>query len=141
MVGQPVDEARDVRELVGVVDRAEERVLVVGHADLGRAPGVLGERGDEVVVDPRAREHARRGGAVLAGVEVAGDGDALDGGLDVGVVEDDDRGLAAELEVHALDVVRRALGHLHAGADRAGDGDQRRGRVLDEHRGRCRGRR
>ena len=123
----------DVRDLVRVVDRAEERVGVVGHADLGRALGVLGERGDEVVVDAGPGEHAGRGGAVLAGVEVAADGDALDGGLDVGVVEDDDRRLAAELEVDALEVARRALGHLHAGADRAGDRDERRRRVLDEH--------
>ena len=103
MVGQPVDHARDVRDLVGVVDRAEERVRVVGHADLGRARGVLGERGDEVVVDPRAREHAGGGRAVLSGVEVAGDRDALDGRLDVGVVEDDDRGLSTELEVDPLE--------------------------------------
>ena len=35
--------------------------------------------------------------------------------------------------MHALEVARRALGDLHAGADRAGDRDERRRRVLDEH--------
>ena len=78
-----------------------------GHAR-GRATGLLGQRGDEVVVDAGAGEHAGRGGAVLAGVEVAGDGDALGGGFDVGVVEHDDRRLAAELEVDPLEVRRGA---------------------------------
>ena len=53
---------------------------------------------------PRAGQHPGRGGAVLAGVEVAGHRDRLGRGRDVGVVEDDDRRLAAELEVGALEV-------------------------------------
>ena len=104
--GAPVDEAADVRELVGVVDRAEQHVLVVGHAGLGVLSACSVERGDEVVVDAGPGEHAGRRGAVLAGVEVAGDRDALGGGGDVGVVEHDDRRLAAELEVHPLEVAR-----------------------------------
>ena len=83
---------------------ADERVLVVRQADPGRL-GLLGEGRDEVVVDPRAGEHPGGGRAVLAGVEVARDRDGLGGGLDVGVVEDDDRRLAAELEVDALEVL------------------------------------
>ena len=54
--------------------------------------------------------------------------------VDVGVVEHDDRRLAAELEVHALEVVGRGLRDLHARAHRAGDRDHLRGRVVD-HRG------
>ncbi len=42
------------------------------------------------------------------------------------------RRLAAELEVHALEVGGRRAGDLHAGAHRAGDRDHLRGRVLDE---------
>ena len=53
---------------------------------------------------PGPGEHAGGGGAVLAGVEVARLGDGARRCLDVGVVEDDDRRLAAELEVHALEV-------------------------------------
>ncbi len=83
-------------------------------------------------MDPRAGDHAGGRGAVLAGVEVAGTGDALGGGLDVGVVEDDDRGLAAELEVDALELVGTGVRHLHAGAHRAGDRHQLRDRVLDD---------
>ena len=92
-------------ELVGVVDRrrtARPRRRAVRSWSLSLR--LLGERGDEVVVDAGRGEHPGRRGAVLAGVEVAGDGDALGGGLEVGVVEHDDRRLAAELEVHALDV-------------------------------------
>ena len=76
-------------------------------------------------------EHAGGGRAVLAGVEVARDGDVLDGLGDVGVLEDDDRRLAAQLQVDALDVLGRGLGDLHAGPYGAGDGGHRRGRVLD----------
>ena len=39
---------------------------------------------------------------------------AVDGGLEVGVVEDHDRRLAAQLQVHPLDVAGRGLGDLHA---------------------------
>ena len=131
MVGQAVDHAGHVAELVGVVQGAVEDVLVVGHAG-ARAPGLLGERGEEVVVHARAGDDAGGGGAVLSGVEVAGAGDALGGGLDVGVVEDDDRGLAAELEVDARQVLGGRRSDLHARADRAGDGDQLRRLVLDQ---------
>ena len=88
-----------------------EDVLVVGHAGLGVAR-LLGERVGEVVVHARADEHAGRGGAVLAGVEVAGDRDVLGGVLEVGVVEHDDRRLAAEFQVRALEVLRRGFGDL-----------------------------
>ena len=103
VVGQPVDHAGDPVELVRVVERAVEHVLVVGQPGLG-ALGLLGQRRDEVVVHAGPGEHAGRGGAVLAGVEVAGPGDALGRGLDVGVVEDDHRRLAAELEVDPLEL-------------------------------------
>ena len=69
-------------------------------------------------MDARAGEHAGGGGAVLAGVEVAGDRDVLGRQLEVGVVEHDHRRLAAELEVDALDVVGGRLGDGDAGAAR-----------------------
>ena len=43
----------------------------------------------------------------------------------VGVVEDDDRRLAAELEVHALEAVGRGARDPLAGRDAAGQRDQR----------------
>ena len=101
VIGDPVEERRHPVELVDVVERAVENVLVVGLSR-GRAARLLGERRHEVVVDLRAGEHPRCGGAVLAGVEVPADRDGLGGRLEVGVVEDHDRCLAAELEVTAL---------------------------------------
>ena len=131
MVGQTVDHAADVLELVGVVDRAVEHVLVVGHAGLDSL-GRLGDRGDEVVVRTGPGKDSRSCGAVLAGVEVARLGDRTRRCLDVGVVEDDDRRLAAELEVDPLDVGGRRAGDLHARAYRSGDGDHLGRLVLDE---------
>jgi hypothetical protein len=88
---------------------------------------------DEVVVDPRAGQHPGGGGAVLAGVEVARDRDAFDGSVEVGVVEDDDRRLATEFEVHSLEAFGCSRGHLRAGPHRAGDGDHVGPRVRDHH--------
>src|ERR1700744_4710831 len=71
-------------------------------------------------------------GGVLPGVEVPGPGDALGGGLDVGVIEHDDRGLAAQFEVDLLQIVGGGLGHLDARPDRAGDRDHLRDVVRDQ---------
>jgi hypothetical protein len=77
VVGQPVDEAADPVELVGVVDRAVEHVLVVGLAGLGAlACSVSAATKSSCTAGRRARGSRR---AVLAGVEVAGDGDRLCG--------------------------------------------------------------
>ncbi|CAM5743836.1 hypothetical protein SHIRM173S_02582 [Streptomyces hirsutus] len=132
MRGQPVDEALHLGQLVGVVERTEEDVLVVGGTRL-RVGGGLGEGGDELVVDRLVDEDTRGGRTVLAGVEEARDGDVLHGLGDVGVLEDDDRRLAAQLQVDALEVLGRGLGDLHAGPHRTGDGRHRRGLVLDHH--------
>jgi hypothetical protein len=136
---RPVDEPADPLELVGVVERA----VSTSSSSGGRwcAGGLLGERGDEVVVDAGRGDDPGGRGAVLTGVEVAGDGDGLGGGLDVGVVEDHDRGLAAQLEVHALEVVRAHLATCHAGRTGPGDRDHLRDLVRATSAGRCRGRR
>src|SRR3954471_21888161 len=109
-----LEEALDALALAGRVERAEVRVgraQVAHHVPLG----LLGEAVDNVVVDLARRQHARRGGAVLAGVVVAGAGDRLEDSFEVDVVEDDDRRLAAELEVHALERLRGVLGDPLAG--------------------------
>ena len=123
-----LDEAQHALELVDVVDRGHER-LAAGPLleSRRRGGGLLPDRSHEVVVDPGRHDHARGRRAVLAGVEVARNGEPLGGGLDIGIVEDHDRGLATELEVHALDVAGCLASDLHAGADGAGDGHHLRG--------------
>ena len=76
--------------------------------------------------DPRARA------AVLAGVAEHGHRRRGGGRLDVGVGEDDVRGLAAELERDALDRVGRARGDPAADLGRAGEGDLGDVGVLDQ---------
>ena len=85
----------------------------------GRSPGRGSGRGgprrmtsatpvDEGVVERALDVGPGRGRAVLAGVDQRPGDRAVDGGLEVGVVVDDERRLAAELEV---DPLRRARGH------------------------------
>ena len=131
MARRGVDHGRDALVLVRVVERPEEDVLVVRHARL-RALGLLGERVDDVGVDLGRRDHARGRRAVLAGVEVAADGDRLGRQCDVGVVEDDHGRLAAELEVHPLEVGGGRRCDLHARPHRARDRDELRRRVRHE---------
>ena len=126
-----LEEALDASELVGVVQRPERRVrrVRVTHHE---ALGLLGEPADDVVVDPRAGEHARGGGAVLAGVVVAGARDRLERRLHVDVVEHDHRGLAAQLEVHALQGRGCGLRDLLAGGHVAGERDHRHAWMADD---------
>ena len=77
--GARVDQPADVGELVRVVDRAVEDVLVGGVvAGLDVRFDRLGQRRDEVVVDALLHDDAGGGGAVLAAVEEPGRRDALD---------------------------------------------------------------
>ena len=68
----------------------------------------------------------------LPAVEEAADARRADGGVDVGVVENDHRVGAAELEGHALDAARRELGDVLADGSRAGERDLRHARIGDE---------
>src|SRR5829696_4833935 len=121
VAGPPLQEALDALALALGVDRAERRVRrrSVAH---DAALGLLGQTVDDVVVDLRARQHARGRGAVLPGVVVAGPRDRLHRGLHVDVVEDDDRRLAAELQVHPLERLRGVLGDPFARLHRPGEG-------------------
>ena len=77
----------------------------------------------ERLVDRALDDDPARGGAALTGGAERGPEDALDGEVEVGVVEDDHRVLAAELE---MDVLERVGGHLRdadAGLAGAGEGD------------------
>src|SRR4051795_1256920 len=128
-----LEEALDALALAGRVQRPEVRV---GRAHVAHhvALGLVGEAVDDVVVDLAGGEHARRGGAVLAGVVVADAGDRLEDRVEVDVVEDDDRRLAAELEVDALEGLGGVLGDPLARLDRAGERDDVDAGVLDDRR-------
>ena len=117
-------------EVDPVVADALDKLLIL-HADLQRR-NRRGQIGDQLFIDLGAGVDAAGRGAVLTGVVVAEHLQARDDVVDVGVVEDDDGGLAAQLQVHPLDVARRGLGHLHAGPHRAGDRHHLRHGVLDQ---------
>ena len=93
------------------------------RADLEPAEA-LGKRGEEAVVDRALHQHAAAGRAGLAGVLHDGVGDHLRRLVQVGVVEDDLRRLAAELEDAGNVVDGRRLLHQRADLRRAGEGDE-----------------
>src|SRR5213593_2990897 len=124
----PVDEARDALALRVGDERPHLGLLLLRVAHNERL-----DRGDELrehgVVDLRSGHDAGGSGAVLSGVRVPGELQHLDQLGDVGVVEDHDRGLAAELQVDPLDRVGGFLRHELAGGRVAGDRDERNVRM------------
>ena len=117
-----LDEAGDAVALALGDQRADLVLGVVGLVVLDRRDRRR-QVGDELVVDLLAGIDAAGGGAVLAGIVVAEGAQAVDHRVDIGVVEDDDRRLAAELQMRALDRLGGRLQHLLAGGDVAGDRD------------------
>ena len=109
--------------------------LALGHegADLGVHVGRVadldglhagGQAVDDLVVLGPAGQDAGLGHAGLPVVHEAGDLQQLvEGGVHVGVVEDDGRRLAAELQRVALELLAADGGDLHARRGRAGEGD------------------
>ena len=90
----------DHRADVGVVLPARPEAQLLGRGDELRL---------ELAVDLLVDDHAARRGAALAGGAERRPDDPVGGEVEVGVVHDDDRVLAAELEVDALEVVRAAF--------------------------------
>ena len=105
---------------------------VVGRIANLDAAGRIDEQLDEAVVGRALDEDARAGTAVLARVVEHRVRRRCGRLLEIGVGEDHVRGLAAELEGHALDRRRRALHHALADLGRAGEADLGDVRVLDE---------
>ena len=95
------DELLDLLELLLRVDRADVGVLVERIADAQRRQPPL-QLLDQRLVDRLLDEQARAGAADVALVEVDPVDDPLDGLVERRVVEDDVRGLAAELERQLL---------------------------------------
>ena len=82
--------------------------------------------------DGRAGDDAAGGRAPLARRAECGPEDSLDCEVEVGVVHDDDRVLAAQLEVDVLQIGSAVLGGLDPHLARAREGDERHVGVLDE---------
>src|SRR3954454_18589134 len=95
------DELLNLLQLLLGVDRADIGVLVERVADAQRRQAAL-QLLDDRLVDGFLHEQARAGAADVALVEVDAVHDPLDRLVKSGVVEDDVRGLAAELERQLL---------------------------------------
>ena len=106
--GQPVE--------VALVDDA----LAAGVVGLECRHGVF-DLVDELVADLRIGEHVVRRDADLAGVDQLGPCDPLGGDVDVGVLGDDDRALAAQFQRDRRQVCGGALVHLAADLGPAGE--------------------
>lgn len=87
---------------------------------------------DHVVVDGGSGDDAACRGAVLSGVHEPGQLHARHHGVEVGIVEDDDRRLAPELQMDTLQRPARGFGDGLAGGHRPGERDHVHARVLDQ---------
>src|SRR2546421_2340689 len=122
LLGARCDQLLDLVQLLFGVDRADVGVLVERIADAERGEAAL-QLLDDGLVDRLLDEQTRAGAADVTLVEVDAVDDALDRLVERGVVEDDVRRLAPELERELLaGAGKLALDRLaHLG--RAGEGD------------------
>src|SRR6266480_7815688 len=116
------DELTNLVELLLGVDRPDVGVLVQRIADAKRRQPAL-ELLHDGLVDRLLDEQARAGAADVPLVEVDAVDDPLDGLIESGVVEDDVRGLAAELERELLSRSRELALDRLADLGGAGEGD------------------
>jgi len=116
----------------GVVDhRADVHALAVAWSD-GQGVHAFQELLAEVVVDGVLDVEAVGGDAGLAAVAELGGGGLLGGEVEVGVVEDDQRRVAAELEGEVDDALRGLLDERRADGGGAREGDLADGGVIEE---------
>ena len=95
------DELLDLLDRLLVDQRALLRAVLEARTDLQLARR-SGQLLDELVIDAGLNEEAVGADAGLAGIAVLRDHGALDRAVDVGVVEDDERRVAAELHRYLL---------------------------------------
>ena len=105
-----------------VDERADVGAVVLAAAEGERAHPV-GELLGELVGDRGVHQEPVGGGARLAHVAHLGEHRAVDGGVDVGVVEDEERRVAAELHADPLELVGGLLHHQLPDPGGAGEAD------------------
>jgi hypothetical protein len=121
--GQALQQTAYGGELARVGERAEVGVGVVGGS--GPQPGgAVGEGVQEGVVDPVVHQDSGGGRAVLTRVVEGQRRQLLHRFVEIGVLVDQHRRVAAEFQVQPLQVGGRRGGDLLSGADTAGDGHQ-----------------
>ncbi len=114
--------ATDAFELYGCDDGADVDGLVQWRAD-AQSLHARADLGVEGFGDALLHEQARAGAADLALVEPDAIDEAFDGGVDVGVVKDDEGRFAAEFEREFFGGVGGGLADDAAYFGRAGEGD------------------
>ena len=114
----------DDRGLVGRGHRADVLLGLAAVGALAQAADLLGQLGDELVVDGLLDVDPLDRDADLAGVHHPAPGRGVGGAVEVGVGEDDHRVLAAELEADRGQRLGGARHHLAAGAVGAGELDE-----------------
>ena len=116
------DERLDLGDRLAVDQRADSGAGLDAGAD-GELLDRLDQRRREAVVDAGLHQDAVGADASLAGVAIFGGHGAGDGLIEIGVVEDDERRVAAELERELLHRVGALpIEHL-ADRGRAGEGE------------------
>lgn len=118
--------------LAGIDDRAQRDLFGRWIAD--RQPVGLGGQPFHVLrVDRIVHQVPADGHAGLALVEERTEGGCADGLLEIGVVQHDQRGVPAQLQVGPLEVAAGQLADSPAGRGRAGERDDPDVRILDQH--------
>jgi len=126
-----VDELLHRRHAPLVRERTHARALVESGADLHLAR-LLEEAGEEAVVDLLVQIEARGRHADLPRVAELEGLQQVGGALDVGVFEDEDRRMPAQLHRRALHVLRRERGELLAHRHRSGERNLAHDRRADQ---------
>src|SRR5699024_7302095 len=120
--GGLVDELAHAAPLL-VVDDRPARDLLGGGIAHRQVPGTAGQLLDVVVGDRFVDEVAAGGHADLSLVHPRTEGAGRGGRTDLGTGQDDERIVAAELQVAALEEATGGLADLAAGRGRPGEGD------------------
>jgi len=133
-MGALLDRVLDQRVGAGcrpLVDQRAQRCVAGARISGGQRLRLLGELAGETVGNGVVNDDALRRHADLAGVHERAEGSGTHRVLDVGVLKDNERRLAAEFEQHRLEIARRYLGDDAADARRAREVDAAHRRMRD----------